>query len=117
MEPNKTIRWKVVTLRNRSLYTLSKYNLEYKENKITKAPPNTLGIFCCKTENDAEEFHLSCAHWTKIIKVKTYGEGIKIQRVCGSFDVNRMDEWYRNPQMYDPVSEGTICYPAVMPLE
>jgi hypothetical protein len=32
------------------------YSLHYKLNKITKAPANTLGVFCFKTLDDAKDF-------------------------------------------------------------
>lgn len=105
MKPNKTIRWKVTNRYRRSWLsesvntpTLWFESLEYKKNKKTIAPKNSLGCFCFKTKKNARAF---ANIGDKILKIKTYGKGHVPS--------------YRETCCY--LHCGTICYPAVMPLE
>jgi hypothetical protein len=128
MRENKTIRWKVVRKDNRrsiSISSLRKLGRTYTKGKVISAHPESLGLFCFKRKCQAEAFML---HYFildgEIIKVKTYGKGKTPSFLFDFWDVNRVTskiiiDWYKKRNMFtrDEIPMGTICYPAVMPLE
>ena len=103
VKANKTIRWKIISkgrmswLGKLGIKELGHKPLRYTKNRITTATENTMGCFCFKRREDALFSHISYLYpKDKIIKVQTFGRG-------------------KTPNGLWPL--GTICYPAVMPLE
>jgi hypothetical protein len=120
MKANKTIRWKVILNKSRkSNVIIGDYCLLYIKNKITKAPNGTLGIFCFTTKKYAKQWALEQSNWVKIIKVITYGKSKIPQRIADSTSTDGLIQWYKNykKSTCTYIQPGTICYPAVMPLE
>jgi hypothetical protein len=140
MKANKTIRWKVIDKHHRESIFIDnerypKLSLRYFKNKITKALPFTLGIMCFDTKKNAKQFidkhYISERKYASIIKVKTFGKGQRPKEivVCtrGKTDIIFPEEpllrWSKNRERkfsdisIDKPPKGTICYPAVMPLE
>jgi len=102
MKANKTVRWRLISkgrmswLGKKTLEELGYKALRYSKGKMTVAPKDSMGCFCFKTKKPAlDGYHSSYFPGDRIIKVQTFGRG----KTCG---------W---------APKGTICYPAVMPLE
>ena len=102
MKANKTIRWKLLSkyrmswLGKENLDSLGQKALRYTKNKKTIAPKGSNGCYCFESKAQAIlSFENSFQLGDRIIPVKTYGKGIRKNEII----------------------EGTICYPAVMPLE
>ena len=87
----------------------SKYSLEYKIGKITKAVKGSLGIFCFKTLEDAERFAFFGGDL--IFEVNSIGRGKVPLIIANSFCVEKF--YSENIYKTNEVLKGTICYPAV----
>lgn len=112
MKANKTIRWKAIDIKRGSIKIREYPNvfgftrLYYNKDRITIAPNDSIGNCCFDSKKRAIEWLNGQVNEGKVIKVKTYGKGIRpIIRNILSLEDNA------------PFPEGTICYPAVMPLE
>jgi len=119
MEPNKTIRWKTIWKKTRKSHIIAgDYCLSYIKNKITEAPKDTMGIFCFEKREYAEEWKNENSEIT-IIKVKTFGKGKSPQKIADTTCTKGLIMWYENTKKIKDtyIVPGTICYPAVMPLE
>ena len=116
------ICYKVVTnLRGSISVHNSKYRKIYEKGTIVRSDPNTLGIFCFETEEDAIRFS---SDNDRILKVKPIGRKKKPsiildwQSLCKEY----LDKFYSNRKrsksiLYTFPPKGTVCYPAVEVLE
>ena len=136
------IRYKVVNVKDRSSCFCSgkKYGLIYTKGKRIKAKPGTVGIFVFRLRKQAEAFKLNRPNhlrW-KVLRVKTVGKGITLKWrplcysesiiprfkfyfernreaiVCGK-DVEELYDW--NDHWMSLKNDGTMVYPAVIPLD
>jgi len=118
--------WKIIKKHTRSSAVLSPYSryaIKYPKGEIVKAPADSLGIFCFKTQKRAKEFIRPHAHKNYLfIKVEPIGRGVspkKINTLYFRLDLQGqlIPGWTLSKNNTENPPEGTICYPAVKVLE
>ena len=100
----------------------SKYGRLYKKGKTIYADPNTLGIMCFKTKEEAVNFARDLSGWNyhhnknfKVVKVKPIGKGKKIHYISKFLTTNSLDNFYSNirESVMATAPNGTVGYPGV----
>ena len=106
------IAWKIVNKNRRSLslHGNSKYCRTYEKDSIVKAAPKTLGLFCFKTEEAAEEYKAlyTISTWLIIQVDSGSSRGKKPKLVSDKLSDPWLDAFYSVPVKN---RNGTdICY-------
>jgi len=100
----------------------SKYGRLYKKGETVYAEPDTLGIMCFKTKEEAVNFSMDLSGWNyhhtknfKVVRVKPIGKRKKIDYISKFLTSNCLDNFYSNVRetVMATAPNGTIGYPGV----
>jgi len=101
----------------------SRYMKYYEKGHITKAEPDTLGIFVFHQRKQAKKWvEKSVNRWYKILRVRPIGKGKTPKFIGMWYTVRNLNQFYSihycNFLTHNTeIPTGTICYPAVEVLD